>query len=148
MLDKKEILKRRVLLSNYEISSYDVNKPRKLMKTIILSGTISLILLLIIIFTLPLTGLTVNSLFVFSSIVSLIIFLFVLLFRYFSTLFMAYFFITRYSVKEKNSYSPFVSIIVPVFNEGVILKDSIKSLLNLDYVNYEMIILKRLRNHL
>ena len=140
MLDRTKIITRKILLSNYEVSTFDPDKSKKLMKTAIFSGIISLLLLLIIIYTLPLTGLTLNSLFVFSSIVSLIIFLFVLLIRYFSILFMAYFFITRYTVKDKNTFAPFVSIIVPVYNEGVVLKESIKSLLNLDYANYEIII--------
>jgi biofilm PGA synthesis N-glycosyltransferase PgaC len=140
MPDRTKILKRKILLNNYEVSTFDPNRKKKLMKTVIISGILSLLLLAVIIYTLPFTGLTINSLFVFSSIVSLVIFLFVLLIRYFSILFMAYFFITRYTVKDRNTYAPFVSIIVPVYNEGVILKDSIKSLLNLDYANYEIII--------
>ncbi|MCX6149518.1 MAG: glycosyltransferase [Ignavibacteriales bacterium] len=140
MPDKKEIVKRKIVLNNYEVSSEIPDRASKHLKTIIGTGVLSLILILVIVFTLPLTGLALNSLFVFSSIVSLVIFLFVLLIRYFSTLFMAYFFITRYSVKNKNSYSPFVSIIVPVYNEGKVLKDSIKSLLELNYSNYEIII--------
>ena len=51
-----------------------------------------------------------------------------------------YFYITRYTVKKHKDYSPFISIIVPAFNEGITLKNSIESLLNLDYQNYEVII--------
>ncbi|KAF0141110.1 MAG: glucosaminyltransferase [Stygiobacter sp.] len=90
--------------------------------------------------TLPLTVLSWSGLFVYSSIVSLVIFLFILLIRYFATLFMAYFFITRYTVQDKHGYFPFVSIIVPVYNEGKVLRSSIESLLELDYSNYEIII--------
>jgi poly-beta-1,6-N-acetyl-D-glucosamine synthase len=35
---------------------------------------------------------------------------------------------------------PFVSIIVPVYNEGVSIKASLKALLHLDYPNYEVIV--------
>ena len=53
---------------------------------------------------------------------------------------MAYFYMTRYTVQKKNEYYPFVSIIVPVFNEGKVLSYSIESLLDIDYSNYEIII--------
>lgn len=47
---------------------------------------------------------------------------------------------TRYSVHTKPGYYPFVSIIVPVYNEGIVLRNSIESLLDIDYPNYEIII--------
>ena len=53
---------------------------------------------------------------------------------------MAYFYITRYTVQDKVGYYPFVSIIVPVYNEGKVLRFSIESLLDLDYPNYEIIV--------
>ena len=53
---------------------------------------------------------------------------------------MAYFYVTKYTVENKAPFYPFISIIVPVFNEGKVLKDSIDSLLDLDYSNYEIII--------
>lgn len=53
---------------------------------------------------------------------------------------MAYFYNTRYTVEKKEGYYPFISIIVPVFNEGVVLRYSIESLLDIDYPNYEIII--------
>ncbi len=140
MATNKDILKRKVFLNNFESDAQKVDRGKKLLRTIILSGVLSVVFILAIIFTLPATGLTINSLFVFSSIVSLVIFLFVLLFRYFSTLVMAYLYITRYTVQQKNSYSPFVSIIVPVYNEAKVLRESIKSLLKLNYSNYEIII--------
>ena len=62
------------------------------------------------------------------------------MFRYFSILVLAYLYITKYTVEEKDGYYPFVSIIVPVYNEGKVLADSISSLLDLDYPNYEILI--------
>ncbi len=140
MSNNKDILKRKIVLNNFEPNKDTVSKDKKLLRLIFISGALSVLLLAVIIFTLPFTGLSFNSLFVFSSIVSLVIFLFVLLFRYFSILVMAYLYITRYTVQQKNTYNPFVSIIVPVFNEGKVLTESIKSLLKLNYSNYEIII--------
>ncbi|MGE5680610.1 MAG: glycosyltransferase [Bacillota bacterium] len=140
MQKTNEILKNKILLSNFEKPKVQENRGAKLLGTIAFTGIVSLILIVTIIMTIPYTGLSYSSLFVFSSIVSLVIFLFVLLFRYFSTLLMAYLYITKYTVETKSDYYPFVSIIVPVYNEGKVLRGSIKSLLELDYPNYEIII--------
>ncbi len=136
----KDLLKYRIVLDNRELKPPKRNEAKEKLRTIILSGLLSLLLIFTIIITMPLTILTWSGLFVYSSIVSLVIFLFVLLFRYFGILFMAYFNNTRYTVQNLQGYYPFVSIIVPVYNEGKILKNSIESLLNLDYPNYEIII--------
>ena len=112
----------------------------KLIKRIIFSGIISIILLLVIYYTLPLTVLTISSLIEYATIVALVIFLLILLIRYFGILFFSYFYMNEYTFKSTNGFKPFVSIIVPVFNEGLVLKKSISSLLNLDYKDYEIII--------
>jgi cellulose synthase/poly-beta-1,6-N-acetylglucosamine synthase-like glycosyltransferase len=46
----------------------------------------------------------------------------------------------EYTFKPTNGFKPFVSIIIPVFNEAKIIERSVKSLLKLDYPNYEIII--------
>lgn len=46
----------------------------------------------------------------------------------------------EYTFKPTNGFNPFMSIIVPVFNESKVLHKSISSLLKLDYRNYEIII--------
>jgi len=129
-----------IALDNREIKPPKRDEAREKLRTIFISGFISLLLIIAIIITMPLTILTWSGLFVYSSIVSLVIFLFILLIRYFGILFMAYFYNTRYTVQEKPSYFPYVSIIVPVFNEGKVLRSSIESLLDIDYPNYDIVI--------
>ena len=130
--------KYQIALDNREVKPPKRNVGSEKLRTILVSGVFSVILIITIFLTLPLTVLSWSGLFVYSSIVSLVIFLFILLIRYFATLFMAYFFITRYTVQDKHGYFPFVSIIVPVYNEGKVLRSSIESLLELDYSNYEI----------
>jgi poly-beta-1,6-N-acetyl-D-glucosamine synthase len=133
---KKELL---------EIPNTADEKPRdyseaKYLKRILFSGLISLVLIAIIIYTLPYTILGVDSLIEYSLIVALVIFLVVLLIRYFTILIMAYLYINKYTFKKTNGYYPFVSIIVPVYNEEKVLQESVRSLLELNYSNYEIII--------
>ncbi len=116
------------------------NKEKKILKRILLSGIISIILLLVIFFTLPQTVLTTSSLIEYATIAALVIFLFILLIRYFGILIFSYFYMNEYTFKPTNGFKPFVSIIVPVYNEAKIIKRSVDSLLKLDYPNYEIII--------
>lgn len=132
--------KYQIALDNREVKPPTRNLGAEKLRMIFISGFFSLVLIFTIILTLPLTVLTWSGLFVYSSIVSLVIFLFILLIRYFAILFMAYFYNTRYTVENKEGYYPFISIIVPVFNEGIVLRLSIESLLDIDYPNYEIII--------
>ena len=132
--------KYQIALDNREVKPPKRNESFEKLRTIIISGFFSVLLAITILLTLPLTVLSWSGLFVYSSIVSLVIFLFILLIRYFGILFMSYFYMTRYTIQDKSGYYPFVSIIVPVYNEGKVLHDSIQSLLELDYMNYEIII--------
>ncbi|MBN1299703.1 MAG: glycosyltransferase [Melioribacteraceae bacterium] len=140
MSEENKIRKYSIELDNREVLPPTRNLKKEKLKAIWVSGLISLVLIVIISITLPQTVLSWNGLLVYASIVSLVIFLFVLLFRYFSILVLAYLYITKYTVEEKSGYYPFISIIVPAYNEGVVLNDSINSLLNIDYPNYEIII--------
>lgn len=110
------------------------------LQRMIVSGLLSVFLLFIIIYTLPKTILSVTSLLEYSIIVSLVLFLIILLVRYFVILFLAYLYVNEYTFLEENNFSPFVSIIVPVFNEAKVLKLSLQSLLDLNYRDYEIII--------
>ncbi len=130
----------KIELDNREVLPSKRDEAKEKLKMILISGIISLILIGIILYTLPLTVLSWEGLFVYASIVGLVIFLFILLFRYFAILFLAYFYITKYTVESNSSFSPFVSIIIPAYNEGLNLKASVESLLKLNYPNYELII--------
>ncbi len=81
---------------------------------------------------------------VYASIVALVLFLCILLFRYFLLMHMAYLNTAKFTMKEQAgndpNFTPPVSIIVPAYNEGVLLKSTIASLLEMDYPLYEIII--------
>jgi poly-beta-1,6 N-acetyl-D-glucosamine synthase len=139
--DKQNIIKTHLTLANTQTMQVaKEDKLRKIRRRITWSGIVSLILILIILFTLPYTVLSFESLIEYTTLVSLFIFLIVLLFRYFSLLIIAYLYINQYSFKKSSGFYPFVSIIVPVYNEGKVIAESIASLLKLDYSNYEIII--------
>lgn len=140
MNSEQKINRFQIALDNREVQPPKRNIGREKFRVIVISGILSILLIIAIIVTLPMTVLSMNGLLVYSSIVSLVIFLFVLLFRYFSILVMAYLYITKYTVEDKEGYYPYVSIIVPVFNESKVIIDSVESLLELDYPNYEIII--------
>jgi len=136
-----QIVKRAIItISNHDEEKKGINLEQKYLRRILISGIISLLLILIIAYTLPYTVLSFRALLEYATIVALVIFLFILLVRYFAILVMAYLYINEYTFLEGNGFTPFVSIIVPVFNEGKIIKESIKSLLNLNYKDYEIII--------
>jgi cellulose synthase/poly-beta-1,6-N-acetylglucosamine synthase-like glycosyltransferase len=132
--------KYQIALDNREVKPPARNLMREKKRSIMISGLLSALLFITILITMPLTILSWSGLFVYSSIVSLVIFLFILLIRYFGILFTAYFYNTKYTIQKKADFHPFVSIIVPVFNEGKILNSSIESLLDIDYPNYEILI--------
>lgn len=122
-----------------ELHSLD-NPAQKYVQRILVSGIISLFLILIIVYTLPYTILSFNSMLEYAVIVALVIFLFILLVRYFAILIFAYLYLNEYTFRKNGDIKPFVSIIIPVFNEERVIKQSIKSLLEQDYPNYEIII--------
>lgn len=137
----KHLVKRtNVIISNQEEEKKGENLEQKYLRRILVSGILSLLLVLIILYTLPFTVLSFSALLEYSTIIALVIFLFILLIRYFAILVMAYLYINEYTFLDTNGFAPFVSIIVPVFNEGRVIKESIKSLLALNYKNYEIII--------
>ena len=135
------IKKSKILLENVEEKKTEEDKDKKYIRRILMNGSISALLILIIVWTLPLTVLSFKSLLEYATIVALVIFLFILLFRYFAILSLAYLYINQYTYDAPaGGYFPFVSIIVPVYNEEKVVKESIQSLLELDYSNYEIIV--------
>ncbi len=141
MKTNQEVKKSIITLDNREKLESQQVDPQNLLRRIILSGITSLALVILIVFTLPRTVLDFSSLIEYTTIVALVIFLFILLFRYFTILALAYLYINEYTYSSPESgYFPFVSIIVPVYNEEKVVAGSITSLLDLDYNNYEIII--------
>jgi poly-beta-1,6-N-acetyl-D-glucosamine synthase len=131
-----------ITVKNTEASDgVKTDKKKQIRQRIWLSGASSLVLIAIIAYSLPYTVLSVSSLVEYATLVSLFVFLTVLLMRYFGVLITAYMYLTKYTFAKKEGYFPFVSILVPVYNEGRVVKDSIESLLELDYSNYEIIVI-------
>ena len=136
-------------IKKYILKDFELNEKtqksagigKKLLKRIMFSAIVSICLIALILYTLPLTVLTFPALIEYAIVISLVIFMLILLFRYFSILILAYLHLNEYTLSVyDNNYNPFVSIIVPVYNEGKIINSSIKSLLKLNYSNYEIII--------
>jgi poly-beta-1,6 N-acetyl-D-glucosamine synthase len=140
MNQNSTIEKKSIDLLNKEEVIHTDNKEPRLIRRIIISGLLSLILIFVIIYTMPMTIFSFSSLIEYSTIVALVIFLFVLLMRYFGILVMAYLYINQYTYSKTTGFYPFVSIIVPVYNEDKVVADSIRSLLQLNYSNYEIIV--------
>lgn len=75
--------------------------------------------------------------------VSLIIFLVILFVRYFSLLWFAFLGHTERNVadQEPQGELPPISVLVPAYNEGSVLDDALRSLMALDYPEYEVIVI-------
>lgn len=136
-----EIVKRDILVDNTEEESPERDVGQEKIRTMIISGVLSIVMLAVILITLPYTVLSFDGLVVYATVLALILFLFSLLFRYISIIVLAYLYITKYSVEEKDGFFPFISILAPAYNEGVTIRDSVESLIDLDYPNFEVIII-------
>lgn len=139
-MENQKLNRTPIIVENNGHSDSTENLSRKYFRRIIISGFASVILILVIALTLPRTILSINSLLEYATIVALVIFLFVLLLRYFGILSFAYLYLNEYTFKKSKDFFPFVSVIVPVYNESRVIRGSIESLLKLDYSNYEIII--------
>lgn len=140
MSSTPKIKKSNIELSRREETQTSGSRKKRIIRRMIVSGIFSALLLFAIVYTLPKTVLSFSSLLEYSIIVTLVIFLLILMIRYFGILIMAYLYLTDYTFKNGKDYKPFVSIIIPVYNEGKILNNTIQSLLNLNYPEYEIII--------
>ncbi|GMQ80980.1 MAG: hypothetical protein BMS9Abin05_0410 [Rhodothermia bacterium] len=83
-----------------------------------------------------------SGLIVYSSIIALVLFLVILLFRYLSLINMAYLNTTRHTIENGHDHTflPPVSIIVPAYNEEKLIEGTVASLLAMDYPSFEIII--------
>lgn len=121
-------------------SESEKKSGRHYLTTIIVSGLLSVFLLLIISHTLSETTYSVSSLLEYSVSAALILFLSILLLRYLIILLMAYLNLNKYTFENENDFHPFVSIVIPAYNEEKLLKYTVNSMLELNYPNYEIII--------
>ena len=137
---KIEKQKQGIVFPNIGVKDRNVNRSEGMLRLIYRTAFLSVALGLIIYYTYPLINMNTGGFLVYSSIVALVIFLSFLLLRYFGILFSSFLFITKYTLGEKNNFKPFVSIIIPVYNEGRLINESVKSLLKLNYDSYEIII--------
>jgi poly-beta-1,6 N-acetyl-D-glucosamine synthase len=79
--------------------------------------------------------------FVQGSMLLLFGFLVLLIIRYFSLLWFSYLNLLDEDDTGLSSDCPFVSILVPAYNEGAVIQGSIRSLMMLDYPAYEVIVI-------
>ncbi len=96
------------------------------------------------------TDYRVTSAFVNLSMVVLFSFLVLLIIRFFILIYLAYLhhldrsktpdYLSEYLSRSGDMHLPPVSIIVPAFNEGVVIEASIRSLLNIQYPSLEIIV--------
>ena len=78
MSEDPKIQKLQIALDNREVQPPKRNEKAEKLRAIFVSGLVSIVMLLTIFITLPYTVLSWSGLFVYSSIVSLVIFLFIL----------------------------------------------------------------------
>ncbi|MGD8306349.1 MAG: glycosyltransferase [Ignavibacteria bacterium] len=140
MKSNSKIKRRLVRLSPGKKNNSNYNRRPRILRRLFVSGLASIFLILVIIYTLPMTVLSVSSLIEYAIIVAMVVFLLILLLRYFGILILAYLSLNEYTFKKDSNFSPFVSIIIPVYNEGKIIRKVIESLLRQKYSNFEIIV--------
>jgi len=96
------------------------------------------------------TDYRVTSAFVNLSMIVLFSFLVLLIIRFFILIYLAYLhhldrsktpdYLAEYLAHSGNMHLPPVSIIVPAYNEGVVIESSLRSLLNLQYPSLEIVV--------
>jgi biofilm PGA synthesis N-glycosyltransferase PgaC len=89
-----------------------------------------------------LVGPDIQALLVRAVLVTLVIFLIILFLRYFALLWFAYMGHAERNVlgTRKHHEMPPVSILVPAYNEGPLMTRAVQSLLDLDYPEYEVVV--------
>ncbi len=89
-----------------------------------------------------LVGPSIQAILVRAVFVTLVIFLMILFLRYFSLLWFAYLGHAERNVLgvRKHHELPSISIIVPAYNEGLLMERALKSLMELEYPDYEIVL--------
>lgn len=81
-----------------------------------------------------------SDLFVDTSIVLLLVFLIFLIVRYVVLIWFSYLDYTERLFDKESGLTPFVSLILPAFNEEKLIDQTLESLMNLDYPAFEVIV--------
>jgi len=84
---------------------------------------------------------SIPNTFVFSLVLVLLIFLLILIVRFLFLLSFSYLDAVESLTTPYEEYTPLISILIPAYNEGKVVSDSIEAMLNLDYPQYELIII-------
>jgi biofilm PGA synthesis N-glycosyltransferase PgaC len=102
----------------------------------------TVLLTIAFIVTAVLVGPEIQALLVRAVLVTLVIFLTILFLRYFSLLWFAYLGHAERNVfgVKKHHEMPPISIIVPAYNEGVLMERALGSLMELEYPEYEVVV--------
>jgi poly-beta-1,6 N-acetyl-D-glucosamine synthase len=87
------------------------------------------------------TSLDIPAGFLRSSMLMLFGFLILLILRYFSLLWFSYLSFLEDRKDDTGWIEPFVTVLVPAYNEGAVIQGSIRSLLELDYPRYEILVI-------
>jgi biofilm PGA synthesis N-glycosyltransferase PgaC len=107
------------------------------------SAVVLLIVALAVVFLLPKTHTEVSNPSLRIAIVVVTAFLMITLLRYFALLWLGYLhhIEAKTSRDENDGFEPLVTILVPAFNEGAVIQGAIKSLLELDYPAYDILVI-------
>jgi len=86
-------------------------------------------------------GLSVPNTVIYTLVLVLLVFLLILIIRFLFLLLFSFLDTMESLHASYKKYSPMVSILVPAYNEGKVIEKSIRALLNLDYPQYEIIVI-------
>lgn len=118
-----------------------MRRPRSLYATLVLLIIGGIVLFSILLFGLLLElRIDIPPGFLRISLVVLLGFLLLLILRYFTLLWFSYLSHLEGDV-HTTGHTPFISILVPAFNEGAVIQGAIRSLFNLDYPRFEILVI-------
>ncbi len=95
-------------------------------------------------FVLLKSNITLPNILVNVSIVALLLFIIIIMIRYFSLIFLSFLHHSQLKVTEEKKHDFKIlkaSVLVPAYNEGKVIEQSIQSLLELNYPDYEVIVI-------
>ncbi len=92
--------------------------------------------------TLLRTHISLPTIIVNVSVISLLLFLFLLIGRYLVLVLLSYFHLSREKASDSAEYEKLrATVLVPAYNEGPVIEQSIRSLLTMNYPNYEIVVI-------